>query len=49
MDRLVKGDVYKRQEFTSIELYQAFTDFHGMMDLVEELYKRCLLYTSRCV
>ena len=23
-----------------IELYQAFTDFHGMMDLVEELYKR---------
>ena len=27
-------------EFTSIELYQAFTDFHGMMDLVEELYKR---------
>ena len=27
-------------EFTTIELYQAFTDFHGMMDLVEELYKR---------
>ena len=27
-------------EFTSIELYQAFTDYHGMMDLVEELYKR---------
>jgi len=26
-------------EFTSIELYQAYTDFHGMMDLVEELYK----------
>ncbi len=26
-------------EFTSIELYQAFTDYHGMMDLVEELYK----------
>lgn len=25
-------------EFTSIELYQAYTDFHGMMDLVEELY-----------
>ena len=25
-------------EFTSIELYQAFTDYHGMMDLVEELY-----------
>ena len=30
-------------EFTSIELYQAFTDFHGMMDLVEELYKRLAL------
>ena len=26
-------------EFTSIELYQAFTDYYGMMDLVEELYK----------
>lgn len=25
-------------EFTTIELYQAYTDFHGMMDLVEELY-----------
>lgn len=25
-------------EFTSIELYQAYTDYHGMMDLVEELY-----------
>ena len=30
-------------EFTTIELYQAFTDFHGMMDLVEELYKRLAL------
>lgn len=26
-------------EFTSIELYQAYTDYRGMMDLVEELYK----------
>ncbi|MBQ7225526.1 MAG: lysine--tRNA ligase [Clostridia bacterium] len=26
-------------EFTSIELYQAFTDYYGMMDLVEEMYK----------
>ena len=25
-------------EFTSIELYQAYTDYYGMMDLVEELY-----------
>ncbi len=25
-------------EFTSIEMYQAYTDYHGMMELVEELY-----------
>jgi len=30
-------------EFTSIELYEAYTDFEGMMDLVEELYKRLCL------
>ena len=27
-------------EFTTVELYQAYTDYHGMMDLVEELYQR---------
>ncbi len=27
-------------EFTSIELYQAYTDFEGMMDLTEGLFKR---------
>ncbi len=27
-------------EFTSVELYQAYTDYKGMMDLVEDLYKR---------
>lgn len=27
-------------EFTTIELYQAYTDYYGMMDLVEELYRR---------
>ncbi|SFR57864.1 lysyl-tRNA synthetase, class II [Anaeromicropila populeti] len=26
-------------EFTLLELYQAFTDYHGMMDLVEELFR----------
>ena len=26
-------------EFTTIELYQAYTDFHGMMDLVEKMMK----------
>ncbi len=30
-------------EFTSIELYQAYTDYYGMMDLVEELYKKLAL------
>ncbi|MBQ7860274.1 MAG: lysine--tRNA ligase, partial [Faecalibacterium sp.] len=29
-------DTKHNPEFTSIELYQAYTDFHGMMDLVEE-------------
>ncbi len=33
-------------EFTSIELYEAFTDYYGMMDLVEELYK--MLATEIC-
>ena len=33
-------DTKHNPEFTSVELYQAYTDFHGMMDLVEELYKR---------
>lgn len=26
-------------EFTTIELYEAYTDFHGMMDLVEDMMK----------
>lgn len=30
-------DTKHNPEFTTIELYQAFTDFHGMMDLVEEM------------
>ena len=30
-------DTKHNPEFTTIELYQAFTDFEGMMDLVEEL------------
>ena len=33
-------DTKHNPEFTTIELYQAYTDYHGMMDLVEELYKR---------
>ena len=33
-------DTKHNPEFTSIVLYRAFTDYKGMMDLVEELYKR---------
>lgn len=33
-------DTKHNPEFTSIELYQAYTDFEGMMDLVEELFTR---------
>ncbi len=36
-------DTKHNPEFTTVELYQAFTDYHGMMDLVEELYKRLAL------
>ena len=32
-------DTKHNPEFTTIELYQAFTDYKGMMDRVEELYK----------
>ncbi|MBE5816509.1 MAG: lysine--tRNA ligase [Clostridiales bacterium] len=32
-------DTKHNPEFTSIELYQAYADYHDMMDLVEELYK----------
>ena len=32
-------DTKHNPEFTTIELYQAYTDYHGIMDLVEELYK----------
>lgn len=31
-------DTKHNPEFTTIELYQAFTDYHGIMDLVEEMY-----------
>ncbi len=31
-------DTRHNPEFTTVELYQAYTDYHGMMDLVEELY-----------
>lgn len=36
-------DVRHNPEFTLLEIYQAYTDFHGMMDLVEELYRTVAL------
>ena len=32
-------DTRHNPEFTSVEMYQAYTDYHGMMDFIEELYK----------
>ena len=32
-------DTKHNPEFTTIELYQAYTDYKGMMDLVEEMYR----------
>ena len=32
-------DTRHNQEFTLMELYQAFTDYHGMMDLTERLFR----------
>lgn len=32
-------DTRHNPEFTLMELYQAYTDYHGMMDLTENLYK----------
>ncbi len=34
-------DTKHNPEFTLMELYQAYTDYHGMMDLVEGLIKHC--------
>ncbi len=36
-------DTKHNPEFTTVELYQAFTDFHGIMDLVEEMNKQIAL------
>ena len=32
-------DVRHNPEFTLMELYQAYTDYHGMMDLTENMYR----------
>ena len=49
MDRVYEvGRIFRNEgmdpkhnpEFTTIELYQAYTDFHGMMDLIEDMMKQ---------
>ena len=32
-------DAYHNPEFTSIEMYEAYSDYFAMMDLIEDLYK----------
>ncbi len=32
-------DAYHNPEFTSIEMYEAYSDYFAMMDLIEEMYK----------
>ncbi len=52
MDRVYEvGRIFRNEgmdpkhnpEFTSIELYQAYTDYHGLMDLVEDMMKTVTL------
>ncbi len=32
-------DAFHNPEFTSVEMYQAYTDYKGMMDLIEDMYR----------
>ncbi len=32
-------DAFHNPEFTTIEMYQAYTDYFGMMDIIEDLYR----------
>lgn len=32
-------DAFHNPEFTTIEMYEAYTDYFGMMDMIEDLYK----------
>ncbi len=36
-------DAFHNPEFTTIEMYQAYTDYVGMMDLIEDLYRTVTL------
>lgn len=37
-------DTSHNPEFTSIEMYQAYTDYFGMMDLIEDMYRTITLH-----
>ncbi|MCF0125399.1 MAG: lysine--tRNA ligase, partial [Clostridia bacterium] len=39
-------DIRHNPEFTSIELYAAYQDYHDMMDLAEELFSKCAIKVS---
>ncbi|MCI8621586.1 MAG: lysine--tRNA ligase [Clostridia bacterium] len=34
-------DIRHNPEFTTIELYSAYEDYNGMMDITEEIFRRC--------
>ena len=36
-------DAYHNPEFTTIEMYEAYTDYIGMMDMIEDMYKTVTL------
>ncbi len=36
-------DIRHNPEFTTIELYEAYADYHDMMDMVEELFSKCAM------
>ena len=36
-------DIRHNPEFTTIELYEAYADYHDMMDMVEEIFSKCAM------
>ena len=39
-------DATHNPEFTTIEKYQAYTDYHGMMELSEDQISRCCMLVN---